>query len=150
MNSNKLKLVGLIIAVIAIFIALVFPGVYRDAMENKYQDDITTTQASVMSVSFTSEYHRGGKGSRGSTHYVYSILATSDGTMMDLIKHDSKEKLPIQRNDIITVYCLNDKYAYSPDDFYVMSDLMKALMISPLFIGVSLVFIGSFMGKKNY
>ena len=69
---------------------------------------------------------------------------------MDLIKHDSKEKLPIQRNDIITVYCLNDKYAYSPDDFYVMSDLMKALMISPLFIGVSLVFIGSFMGKKNY
>ncbi|MCQ2516927.1 MAG: hypothetical protein MJ094_08715 [Saccharofermentans sp.] len=150
MTNQKLKLIGIIIAVLGILVAIILPGAYRDAMKNKYQDDITSTQATVMSVSFTSEYHRGGKGSRGSTSYVYNILATSDGTMMELIKHDAKEQLQIERNDIITVYCLNDKYAYAPDDFYVMSDLLKALMISPMFVGVALVMIGSILDMRKY
>lgn len=151
LENNKLKFLGIIIAIIAILIALIVPGTYRNAMEKKYKDDITTTQVTVMTVSFTSEYHRGGKGSRGATHYIYKIFAISDGEVIELLEHDVRqEKLQIERNDIITVYCLNDKYAYAPEDFYVMSDLWKTLLILPMFVGLGLAIIGSFLGKKDY
>lgn len=150
MNATKLKLIGIVIAIIGIMVALLLPGMYHDVMENKYKDDIITTQAKVMSVSFTSEYHRGGKGSRGTTHYIYKILASSDGKAMELLEHDAEDKFQIEINDTITVYCLNDKYAYSPNDFYVMSSFLKTLMILPMFIGVTLVFIGVILGKRAY
>ena len=150
MNSTKLKIIGIIIAVLSIFVVILAPGMYRNIMENKYRDDITTIQGTVRSVSYNSEYHRGGKGSRGSTHHIYKILASSNGEMKDLIKHDGKEKIQIEKNDNITIYCLNDKYAYAPDDFYIMDDMWKAIMLIPLFVGVGMVFVGSFMGKNNY
>ena len=150
MNSNELKIVGLVIVIIDIVIALILPKTYLNLMERMYRDDITTTQATVMSVSSTSEYHRGGKGSRGTTHYIYRIVATSDGKVMDLIEHDITQKnLQIEKSDVITVYCLNDKYAYAPEDFYVMKDSLKILMFCPMFIGVGLVMFGLVLGKKE-
>lgn len=151
MNSNKLKIIGLIIAIADILVALILPGAYRTTMKNIYKDDITTTQATVMSVSSTSEYHRGGKGSSGTTHYIYKILARADGEVFDLIEHDTTERnLQIEKNDIITVYCLNGKYAYAPEDYYKMSDLGKTLMFFPMFVGVGMIMVGSLLGKKEY
>lgn len=151
MNSKALKLVGIIIAVLDIIIALVLPGMYRNAMEKKCKDDITTTEATVVTVSSTSKYYRGGKGSRGTTHYIYNILASSDGEIMELVEHDNgQEKLQIEEKDTITVYCLNDKYAYDPEDYYEMSGFLRTLMIIPMFIGVGMVMIGSFKGKNGY
>lgn len=151
MNNKILQLVGIIIVVLGIIIALVVPNSYSSAMEKKYKDDITTTQARVVTVSSTSKYYRGGKGSSGTTHYIYNILASSDGEVMELIEHDNgQEELQIAKNDTITVYCLNGRYAYAPNDYYKMSGVLKTLMFFPAFIGVSMVMIGSIMRKNEY
>jgi len=151
MNARKLMNIGIIIVVIDLLVGIFFPSIYRDAMERKYKDSITTKEATVTLVTFTSEYHSGAKGSRGTMHYIYKILANSDGEIIELIDHDVvRDKIQIERNDVITVYCLDDKYAYDPEDYYKMSSLVKALAMSPLFVGLGFVFVGSILKKKEY